>query len=58
MLVNIIAAAAFMLLPYNLDYLTLLAAIASWLAWKVEGCRTSKGYRWAGWQRMTSPNPP
>jgi hypothetical protein len=43
MFVNSVVAAAFMLLPYNLDYLTLLAAIASWLAWKVEGGRTSKG---------------
>jgi hypothetical protein len=39
MLFNIIVAAAFMLLPYNLDYLTLLAVIASWLAWKLEGSR-------------------
>jgi hypothetical protein len=45
MLVNIIAATAFMLLPYNLDYLTLLVVIAMWLAWKVEGGGNSKGPR-------------
>jgi hypothetical protein len=42
MFVKSIVAAAFMLLPYNLDYLTLMAAIASWLAWKVEGRRNFK----------------
>jgi hypothetical protein len=42
MLVKSLVAAAFMLLPYNLDYLTLLLAIAGWLAWKVEGGGTSK----------------
>jgi hypothetical protein len=42
MIVNTIVVAAFMLLPYNLDYLTLMAAIASWLAWKVEEGRNFK----------------
>jgi hypothetical protein len=41
MLVKTLLAAAFMLLPYNLDYLTVMVTITSWLTWKVEGGRTS-----------------
>jgi hypothetical protein len=52
MLVKSIAAAAFMLLPYNLDYLTLMAVIAGWLAWKIEEGRKFKSAEAVGNARL------
>jgi hypothetical protein len=58
MLVKTLLATAFMLLPYNLDYLTVMVTITSWLAWKVEGGRTSKRTiaGAVGNHDLTSPN--